>query len=76
MVSKPKKIIAVTVCSVILAIVLALNIGVAVMAPSIDKFIIGFKPSKDSAASRGIGRTNPSGRYRPRAKQRQRFAAK
>lgn len=55
MVSKPKRIIAVTVCSVILAIVLALNIGVAVMAPSIDKFIIGFKPSKDSAASRADG---------------------
>ena len=25
------------------------------MAPSIDKFIIGFKPSKDSAASRADG---------------------
>lgn len=47
--------IAITVCSVILAIVLALNIVIGVFSETIDRFVIGYK-SNENTALRAEGR--------------------
>lgn len=52
---KTYKIVAISVCAVILAIVLALNIVVGVFSGLIDQFIVGYKDGSSSNAARAEG---------------------
>ena len=52
---KTFKIVTIAVCSVILAVVLALNIAVGALAGLIDQFVIGYKDGEGSSAARAEG---------------------
>lgn len=43
------------ICAVILAVVIVLNVAVAIFSPLLDKFVVGYKASEGSSATRAEG---------------------